>query len=320
MSYFWKIYIFFFAVPFPMILYYSISYQSEIRDDGANPWLALSYLLISLVLWTIVLYKLYQRWIAFTLRAKSNIESLLRNGAVKDAEIIAVKLLKPIAKDVESLEVSVQFVNFSGTAVVQTIFINDSKPQLGRYEVNKTIKLRIDKSLKSNPVLIPDGVEVTFRTSQLFFSVIGWLLALAAVIAYYIFSYQLESRGVGWRFMSFWHPLLLCPLILLFSFFGLGTLMGQLSGLPKDPLRLIFYGKRATARILSAKQTGTYINEQPQVRFELDFNDEKGQTHKVSFKKIVSLLEVGITQQQAIDIFYLEEDPQTIAFASDLND
>ncbi|MCL4640240.1 MULTISPECIES: hypothetical protein [Olivibacter] len=320
MSYFWKAYMFFFAVPFPMILYYSINYNSEIRGDGTNPWLALTYLLISLVLWTIVLYKLYQRWIALTLQTKSNIESLLRDGVLKDGEIVDVKTLKPVAKDVETLEVSVRFENFSGTKVLQTIPINDSKPQQNRYEAGKRIKLRIDKTLKSSPVFIPDGVQVELRKSQMFLSIIGWLLALGLVIAYYIFSYQLESRGTGWRFLIFWHPLLLCPLILLLSFLGLDALLGQLSGLPKDVLRLIFYGKQATARILSAKQTGTYINEQPQVRFELDFKDERGRTHRVSLKKIVSLLEVSITQQQTVDIFYLEEDPQTIAFSKDLND
>ncbi|MEH6308917.1 hypothetical protein RYH73_24915 [Olivibacter sp. CPCC 100613] len=302
-----------------MILYYSINYGSEMRGDGTNPWLALSYLLISLILWGIVLYKLYQRWVAFTLRAKSNIESLLRDGTVRNAEIVDVKTLKPIATGVESLEISVQLENFSGTKIIQTIPINDSNPQLNRYGLGKNIALRIDKTLKSIPFMIPDGVQVSLQTKQLIFQLVAWLLALTAVAAYYIFSYNYESNGMGWRFLIFWHPLLLCPLILLFSYFGLGALMGKLSGLPKDALKLKFYGKQATARILSAKQTGTYINEQPQVRFELDYNDERGRTHKVSLKKIVSLLELGITQEKSIAIFYLEDDPQHVAFASDLD-
>jgi len=89
-------------------------------------------------------------------------------------------------------------------------------------------------------------------------------------------------------------------------------------GSPQNAVRLKFYGKKTLARLLSAKQTGTYINEQPQVKFELAYDDEKGRTHQVSFKKVISLLEVGITQQEQIAIFYLEDDPQRIALVSDL--
>lgn len=308
----------FFAVPFPMILYYSINYNSGIISNGTDPWLAMLYLLISVGLWLMVLYQLYRLFIAETLKAKAKVEFLLKKGVHVDAEIVDVKVLKPLAETVESLDLTVQFNNFSGTLVRYQTQVNDSQPHLHRYETGKTIKLRVDKSLNSEPVLIPDGTTVNLDGKRLVFRMIIWAIIVLAVVGYYIFSYHLEHNDKGWRFLIFWHPLLLCPLILLFYQFGLGKLLGKLMGGPQNVVRLKFYGKKALARLLSAKQTGTYINEQPQVKFELTYDDEKGRTHQVSFKKVISLLDVGITQQKQLEVFYLEDDPQCIALSSDL--
>lgn len=65
-------------------------------------------------------------------------------------------------------------------------------------------------------------------------------------------------------------------------------------------------------------QTGTYINEHPQVRFELEYEDLHGITHRTSYKKIVDLLEMEITRAKVLPIFYLADQPQHVAFASDL--
>ncbi|MGV3761017.1 hypothetical protein [Parapedobacter sp.] len=149
---------------------------------------------------------------------------------------------------------------------------------------------------------------------------LGWLLLVGAVAGYYVFSYRYEHRGTGWRFLTYYHPLVICPITLwgtrwLFS--------GGLSGLfsdQSDLLRLKYCGYRAEARLLGATQTGTYINEQPQVRFELEYEDANGTTHRASFKKIVSLLAMDIVRSETIPIFYLADQPQTVAFAADLGD
>jgi len=316
MSTFWKLYMLFFAVPFPMILYYPIVGGGT--GTGSSPWLALTILGLSVILWSTVLIKLFGQWILFPVSLKSNVESLLREGALVDAEILKVKKGKPVAPDTENLQLTVRMENFSGTPIQADIVFNDSKPHQNLHEVGKIIRLRVDRTLSRIPYLIPDGSYVSHKKARLVLLVGAWLLVLALIVGYYVFSYQLENKGTGWRFITFWHPLVICPASILFFFFGLFRFIETFGGLPKNILRIKFYGKQAVARILSAEQTGTYINEQPQVRFELEYTDGNGQVHQVSLKKIVNLLDVAITREKTISIFYLEEDPQQVAFAADL--
>jgi hypothetical protein len=88
-------------------------------------------------------------------------------------------------------------------------------------------------------------------------SVLGWLLLVGIVIGYYMFSYRYESQGTGWRFLTLFHPLFLCPLALLgmrwLTFGGSGRDFLSIN----DALRLKYEGYRAEARLLSATQTGT---------------------------------------------------------------
>src|SRR5690606_22117172 len=308
MSIFWKLYMLFFAVPFPMILYYPLSGVASTR----GPWWAMLLLSLSVVLWVVVLIKLYKQWVAFPIEAKSNTASLLRDGAIKNAEILSVRKIKSHSEDMDELELRTKMLNFSGTPILVDLQINDGHPYQRRYEVGKSLRLRIDKNLKSRPYLVPEGAQISLKKGRFIWSVAAWLLVLALIIGYYIFSYQLENNGTGWRFIAFWHPLIICPLSILFLFFGIMGFIGKFSALPKDILQVKFHGKEALATIIRAEQTGTYINEQPQVRFELEYIDAKGQVHQVSLKKIVNLLDVGITREKTIPIFYLENDPQQV--------
>ncbi|QJB40572.1 hypothetical protein HF324_23140 [Chitinophaga oryzae] len=74
------------------------------------------------------------------------------------------------------------------------------------------------------------------------------------------------------------------------------------------------------AEVVSASQTGTYINEQPQVKFELRYKDEYGKTYNTELKKIVSLIDLGMTRQETVSVFYLKDKPSEVAFADDLDD
>lgn len=213
---------FFFIVPFPMFLYYTIHWFGPGRFMRLpNPYLALTWLGLSVFLWALILIALFRKW----------------------------KLTKP-----------------------------DKKGYFTR--------------------------------------LLGWALTAGAVAGYYVFSYNLESNGTGWRFLTFWHPLLIIPLGTLFYSFVfsqvlniLGNIMGGIS--PSDR-ELEERGIETQASVVSARQTGVYVNNQPQVLFELEFKDEKGTTHHVKYKRIVSLLNLGIASQSTLPIRYLPENPQKI--------
>lgn len=316
---FWILYMLFFAIPFPMILYYNIkSAEPPILGD-ANPWFALGLLAVSVLLWSIIIGNWFYKWIVINFVAKRNITHLAKYGIRRKAEIIkSVKISKPGSK-YDVYELVLYFKNLVNTEISQKTVVNDSKPQQRRFEEGKTVELLIDKDVKKMPYFIFAGSEVSFNISIIFLITMGWLAIVTLVIGYYIYSYQTENNGMGWRFIIYWHPLVFCPAILLlcngiFSYFLNRIINGK-----KGEVELIkFKGIRTTARLVSAHQTGTYINAQPMVLFKLEYVDEQNRTRITDIKKIVNLLDLASITQATIDIFYLKEDPDRIAFADDM--
>lgn len=317
---FWLIYMLFFAVPFPMLIYYNTEYGTVGENGGTWPWLALALLAVSAVLWLTLILGWFRRWIVLPFIMRGNILRLLKEGVRKDARIVSSKELPAAGKDVETREIVCSLPNFVGTEITEQMEVNDTKPELHRYEEGKTIQLLIDDKLKAVPHITLDGVTVGIKAGRIIISLLAWLLITAAVAGYYVYSYQLENYGRGWRFLAFYHPLVLCPFILLVGRISFGKLISLFIGAPGNMLQLKYYGIRTDAQIISAEQTGTYINEQPQVRFELRYQDNLGKTHTASLKKIVPLLDLNITKQESIPVFYLKEDPKQAAFASDIEE
>jgi hypothetical protein len=299
-----------------MFIYYMTGYRNG--ETGTNPWLALIYLVIAIVLWLVLLTGWLRKWVLFPFSMQKNIRRLLENGAVKEARIIKSTELIPANRDLVTKEIVCSLRNFSGTEITQSLVINDSQPALHRYEAGKTIRLRIDEKLKAAPYVIPDGVQVSIDKGRIVFQSFLWLLVIIAVAGYFLYSYHLENNGTGWRFLKFYHPLLLVPLILMFTGFGVGKLLQMLGNTPEKNLQFKYYGLRTDAEIISASQTGTYINEQPQIRFELRYRDNLGASHTAMLKKIVPLIDLGSVKQSTVPIFYLKDEPGQVILASDI--
>ncbi|WP_139378540.1 hypothetical protein [Parapedobacter luteus] len=321
MSLFWALYAFFFAVPFPMFLYYSICYSGGQRfvSSLSAPYWALVYLVVSVVLWSWLLARYFGQWFIAPAKELRQMNQLLRTGVIRDAEVVASRTAGKAGKNPQQLAVTLRFNNLSGVPIQETFPVVDMRPQLGRFDVGQRLRLRIDETLTKNPAIVIDGSAFQPDTIRRLLVFLGWMGLLGLVVAYYLLSYRYEHQGTGWRFLTFFHPLVVCPLTLL----GLRWLMngglGRFFLNDKIAVQLKYTGHRATARLLEAKQTGTYINEQPQVRFELEYEDYRGTTHRTSCKKIVSLLGMDITRAETIPIFYLADQPQTVAFATDLD-
>ena len=318
---FWTLYSLFFAIPFPMIIYYSTNSDdiNSLRDR--DPWLSLGIVAASILLWLIVLVVFYQKWVLNVFTSKKNIEYLKKEGEPREARILAVNKLSKEGAKMDTYELGLSFKNLVGTEIVQKAGVNDSKPFERRYEVGKKVMLLIDKEMKRIPYFIFSGTVAEINKTIVLWRTLGWLALVAMVLGYYIYAYQSESHGMGWRFMSFGHPLIVCPLILLFYRILVDLIINKLGGDYKDNTPLIkFKGLKTNARLISASQTGTYINEQPMIRFELEYTDEKQQKHNGNIKKIVNLLDLNSIKVEYMEIFYLKSDPKRIAFASDLNE
>lgn len=320
MSFFWLVVMLFFAIPFPMLIYYAV--QDESNRTVAyyeDPVTALTILGLSIVLWAVLFTGYFHNWILNVFIAKRNIEQIKIEGVNRRAEILsAVKNLNTNSKT-DSYDLKIAFRNLADTTIVQNTSVTDAKPYERRFEKGKSIDILIDKNMKRIPYFIFANSETRINRTVVGLRVLGWLTFLALVTGYYIYAYLSESQGTGWRFLSFGHPVIVCPIIL-FVYRFLARLIQKYIGRISEKMRIKFKGMRTTATLIKAAQTGTYINEQPMVRFDLEYRDQKGIQHKNSIKRIVGLLDLDMTKQLHLDIFYLPEAPSVIAFADDLDD
>jgi hypothetical protein len=314
LSIFWILYILFFAIPFPMLLYYNIKSDNMPNLTKTDPWFALGLVALSMLLWIILLIGYYRKWVIRTFSIKRNIEKLKSTGEHREAKIIAAaKVSKPNAA-YDAYELTLQFKNLAGSEIRQKATINDSKPYERRYEVGRTVGILLDKEVNKVPYFIIASIEASINKSTIALVNLGWFAVACIVAGYFVYSYSLESEGMGWRFMSLGHPLLVCPAELLFYRFVDAIILSKFRGKPNESFLIKFKGTRTTARLIKVSQTGAYIN------FELEFTDQHNQKHKANLKKIVNLFDLDVTKQEDISIFYLKENPQKIAFEKDLNE
>ena len=83
---------------------------------------------------------------------------------------------------------------------------------------------------------------------------------------------------------------------------------------------LKFKGKKTLASITRAEQTGTLINDQPEIRFHVEFLDGAGRKVSAQIKKIVSLIDVAqVRSQKEAFVFYDPSNAQSVAFEQDIN-
>jgi len=317
---FWALYMLFFAIPFPMFLYYGINSEFDVATlKDKNPYIALGYLALSVILWLIVLIGYFKKWIVQIFITKRNLENIKKSGVQREAKIMsAVKISRPNAK-LNTYELELCFKNLADTEIKHKTTITDIKPHERRFEAGKKLNLLLNRNPNKEPNFIINPTTVTLNTRVFILRILGWVILTIAVIAYYIFSYRYESYGMGWRFICIGHPLIVCAFTLLLYRYGIQAIFSKFSGLGSDALMIKFGGIKTRAKVINVSQTGTYINEQPEMRFELEYTDQKHQVHRNILKKIVGLLDLDSTKQEYVEIFYLPENPNQIAFANDLN-
>lgn len=320
LSIFWIIYMLFFAIPFPMFIYYNTKDDSIPNLMGDNPWYSLFILVLSILFWSILLIGYYQKWVVRTFLIKRNIEKLKTNGEPREAKILESIRIHKKGPAYDTYELTLQFKNLSGSVVIQKAVVNDSKPYERRYEVGKTVGILLDKEANKSPYFIFASAAVSIKKTTIFLTNLAWFAFACLVVWYYVYSYDLESNGTGWRFMGIGHPLLTCAFMLLLYRAFAAFIVKKFIGKPDQLFLIKFKGSQTTARLIKFSQTGTYINAQPMVDFELEYTNQFNQKHRANIKKIVDLFDLDSVRQEYFSIFYLKEDPQKIAFEKDLNE
>jgi len=312
---FWGIFIAYFIFVHPCIIYYNTYHTSSNTENGR---LAVFYLGLSFLLWTIVLGTTLWLIIRNGILAKKNLAYIDRHGKKVQAKIIQSAILKEHENFI-SRQITLEMMNFSGAVIYHTMMVNDVRPKENRFENGKNIYLKVDSEFKKNPYLLLEGSTARVNYALLLL----WLVFTGGVAAYYLYAYTTENGGLGWRFLELFHPLLVIPacFILFTGIFYLifrVFIMGNNTG--RELLELKFKGEKTIAEIVQVQQTGTYINEQPQVEFTLEFTDKGGKKIHGVKKEIVSLLDIAkVSALKHREIMYLSDRPEKFVFYDQIN-
>lgn len=316
---FWTGYILFFIFIFPMIFEYMPMIMAPEMDASfrhVKPWTAIINLGIGGLAWLFFIGWYYFRFVRSANQEIGNVGVILREGVPVRARV-EKKQLKKETPAYQTLELELRLNNLAGTPVLISYEINDTKPEQRRYEIGESVAMRLDPELRP-PAIVPDNVLAKKTTPKTRNYTYGFFALILFALGYLIFSYWLQNNGSGWRFLHFWHPWVMIPIWgLTFGWLLLQVLVGRLIGGvgSKDTNELVFKGKATRASVINAAQTGTYINEQPQVKYEIVFTDDRGNVHNASFKKIVNLMDLHTVGHKEQMILYLPDNPQKVMLA-----
>ncbi|MGG5507307.1 MULTISPECIES: hypothetical protein [unclassified Myroides] len=316
---FWVLFFLYFIFVHPAIIYYGSEYQSH-QLDAVNPTEALVYLGLSIALWGVVFAVLLYLIFKYTIQSKRNIAQINQTGKRLEARIVQASR-SMVFKHKEVLKSLVLALpNLEGESIRHTLEVRDARPEERRFEEGKRLHLRVDPTFTQQPYVVVEGAKG--YVNAWFF--VAWLLFLTGIIYYYSYSYQVESQGYGWRFLTLSHPLVSSAgFLILFTgiiYVIVKFLFFRKMNIGTSTLALKFRGKRANGTVVQVRQTGTYINEQPEVRFDVEYMDNTGVLHQVVLKKIVSLLDVGnVKNQTTCVLFYDPKQPQKAKFEQDVN-
>ncbi|HEL3779561.1 hypothetical protein [Stenotrophomonas forensis] len=299
---FWGAFLLFFALPFPCILYLGTAWPLALADRS-TPWLALLLLALSLAMWLVLLFAFLHYLLLGPLRALHRVRSILVDGEPRSALIEQAGQTGVHMRGFAQWKLQLAFRNLSGTPIREQLLVVDSKPQLQRFVAGRHIDARLSRTPGVHPNVVLDGAQPELDIASLWRRGIGGAIGIAGVAGAYVAAYRLQSEGLGWTFLSFGHPLLVCPLVLCSYMLGL-RLLGRLLQADARGDALKYRGIGVEARVLKVRQTGTYLNEQPQVEFQLEYTDREGGVRQASVRRFIPLIELASIPRDQMTVLY----------------
>ncbi|MDI9498480.1 MAG: hypothetical protein QM270_08370 [Bacillota bacterium] len=212
------------------------------------------------------------------------------------------------------LQLLLSFLNLVGSQVRARLTIVDSRAHERRFEQGKHVDLRLNQN--GFEPAFTGAAAICERKSRLW--AWFWLVFnIAYATGLFLASYRLHSNGYGWRFLHPFSPWIMAPAIGVFmlGFFSRmiksaedvihpGYSLGPVNS-KADFGELLLYGVTARGEILNYSQTGTYIIEQPEIRFEISIHQDYGETERRSFRQVVQLTDMHRLTRGEVEVLYL---------------
>ncbi|MGB7528291.1 hypothetical protein [Sphingobacterium cellulitidis] len=304
---FWTIFAILMAFGLPILIH---SNQGDWKYNyNRSAELAFFYLGLGTLLWITLIVLFYNKFLRKLLRSKRQYENLLTNGKVIKGTIIQQRTLDQLS-DGHSKLLNISFKNLVNSVISFNFPIVDTKPELRRYEPGKEINLVVNPDPKYPMISLQNSFVVIDKSLFILINAVLAVLILTP-IGLLIYGYLYESRGAGWRYLAFWHPYVISPIMGLI-YLLIMIFMQSFIAKPASSDRLLLYGKAVEATIVNSQETGLTVNDLPQIIITVEFLDNN-KTIIASFKKLYSILNLSsISVGSKINILYDAQNPNII--------
>lgn len=95
--------------------------------------------------------------------------------------------------------------------------------------------------------------------------------------------------------------------------------LSKMASASKEAARVLSIGQPAVGQVVSAQQTGTYVNNNPQIRLQINVTPHGGAPYQVQVTKVVSMFEIPQYQIGAqLDVRIDPANPANVAIAGPL--
>ncbi|MFZ4261494.1 hypothetical protein ACFRAE_05590 [Sphingobacterium sp. HJSM2_6] len=304
---FWTIFALIMGFGLPIFIHLQQEDWQQSYDQSAN--MAFFFLGLGLVLWVLLIVLFSSNFLFRLIGNRTKLMNLHQSGKQIRAKVMQ-KLFQNNTKNGELIRIELSFKNFAQAMVNYSLTLYDSKPEERRFDVGKEVTLLVDENAKKQLITLEAG-KVAFNKPILRLILFVQLVLIVLPIGLLSYGYLYESQGYGWRYLSFWHPFILCPILGLI-YTAVLLFFRKLVDAPANDHQLLLFGKSAEATIQSASETGLSINDQPQIVVQVAF-EHQGKTIVASFKKIYSLLDLSkLIPGEKVKIIYDSKNPQHV--------
>lgn len=310
MLYFWAAYLLFFAIPFPCILYYSIGYPVDAAARVSPLWGTL-LLALSVLLWALLAAAYAWTLVLAPFRARARTEAIKRAAIRRRARVLQAQDTGRRRRGWRVWSLTLALDNLSGTPIQDQVLVVDRQPQLQRFVVDNHLDALLSDDPGGYPNLVLEGAMPELDYPRLVRRVLLGAVLLVVLAGYYAWCWFDQSQGQGWTFLSLWHPLISMPASLCF-YLLVGRLLARMVGVDRRAEALNYRGVGTEARVLQVRQTGGEVNHQPELEFELAFEDQQGRTHTATVRRVVSLLDLPSVPRERARILYHPDDPTQV--------
>lgn len=302
----WQLFIsfFIFVVPLASLVRY---------EDYAVSWLPPMVLVgAGSVFWVVFIIYLAWLFIITPLRNNHAAAQVQQTGQAVEAEVVQV-LPEASAMYAAGTEIRLAFNNLSGTAVIAPFIQVQSQSAQQSLEKGQSLTLYLNKGLGFPPFASPAlKLPKLHEQSGFYVFLFAFVYCLiSACLWFFVAKHQYS--------MSVLHPWLVTPLL------G-SVLLSRLSQyftynaafLNPEVNQLILLGKSAQAEVIQVKETGMLRGERSELKFTLQFHDEKGARHTVVKTDAVQHTELHKSKETIREMIYLPDNPQVAVFADEL--